>query len=403
MGRVDDLIDLEKTYCANNYLPIPVVLERSKGVWAWDVNGKKYLDMMSAYSAVSHGHSHPRIIKKLQEQSEKCCLVSRAYYTDTLGPLLKKLCEMTGFDRALPMNTGAEAVETALKAARRWGHMVKGIPDGQQEIIVAENNFHGRTTTIISFSSEPAYQKGFAPLTPGFKQVPFADVAALDAAIGPNTCAFLVEPVQGEAGIVVPYHDYLKQVRAVCHKHNIMMIVDEVQSGFGRTGKMFAFEHSGIRPDGMVLGKALGGGVLPISALVGTQELMGVFTPGSHGSTFGGNPLAAAVALEGLHVLEEEGLVENSARLGAHMQQRFHAFKSPLIQDIRGIGLWVGLEIDPKYASARQVCERLAEHGVLSKETHDVVVRIAPPLVITQEELDYGIDVIGEVLRSFEL
>ena len=325
-------IDLENRYSAHNYEPLPVVLARGKGAHLWDTSGRRYLDMMSAYSAASHGHGHPRILAALTAQAERLAVPSRAYYNDRLGPFLKELCELTGLDAALPMNTGAEAVETAIKAARRWGYRVKGIARDRAEIIVAAGNFHGRTTTIISFSTEPDYRDGFGPFTPGFRAVPFGDLAAVERAITPDTAAVLVEPIQGEAGIIVPPAGYLAGLRRICDAHRVLLILDEVQSGLGRTGAWFAFEHEGIRPDGVILGKALGGGVLPVSAFVATRELMDVFTPGSHGSTFGGNPLAAAVGLEALHVIREEGLVERSRDLGAHMLARLRAIDSPALK-----------------------------------------------------------------------
>ncbi len=395
-------IEREEKYCAHNYLPIPVVLVKGEGVWLWDEDGQKYLDMMSAYSAVSHGHGNPRLLKALTDQASKLAVTSRAYYTDKLGMFLEKICKLSGLDKALPMNTGAEAVETAIKAARRWGYEVKGIPDNQAEIIVAHGNFHGRTTTVISFSSEPDYKKHFGPFTPGFKEVPFDDLEAIEAAITPNTAALLIEPIQGEAGIIVPHDGYLKGLREICDKHNVLLILDEVQSGIGRTGKMFAFEHEDVRPDGLILGKALGGGMMPVSAVAGTEELMAVFNPGSHGSTFGGNPLACAVGLESLNILEEEDLVDNSEKLGEYMLNELRGINSPLIRDVRGRGLWVGVDFDPEKVMAREVCERLKQKGVLSKETHDTVVRFAPPLTITKDEIDHGISVLRAVIREIE-
>jgi ornithine--oxo-acid transaminase len=356
--------------------------------------------MMSAYSAASHGHGHPRILGALTAQAKRLAVPSRAYYSDRLGPFLEELCNITGLDAALPMNTGAEAVETAIKAARRWGYRVKGIARDRAEIIVAAGNFHGRTTTAISFSTEADYREDFGPFTPGFRAVPFGDLAAAERAITPDTAAVLVEPIQGEAGIIVPPKGWLAGVRALCDRHGVLLIVDEVQSGLGRTGTWFAFEHENVRPDGIIVGKALGGGVLPVSAFVGTREVMDVFTPGSHGSTFGGNPLAAAVGLEALKVIREEGLVERSRVLGAHMLERLRAIKSPALKAVRGLGLWVGAEINPEIASARTACERLMAKGVLSKETHDTVVRLAPPLVIAREDLDFALDRFEEVLRE---
>jgi ornithine--oxo-acid transaminase len=395
-------IDHESKFVAYNYKPLPVLLTRAEGVYAWDMEGKKYLDMMSAYSAVSFGHSNPRIVNVLIEQAKKLAMTSRAYHTDKLGPFMEKLCQVTGLDLALPMNTGAEAVETAIKAARQWGYMVKKIPENQAEIIVAEGNFHGRTTTIISFSTEPDYRKNFGPFTPGFKAVPFGDIEAIAKAITPNTCAVLFEPIQGEAGIKVPYDGFLRDLRKLCDDKNVLLIMDEVQSGLGRTGKMFAFQHENIMPDALILGKALGGGLLPVSALVGTKEVMGLFVPGSHGSTFGGNPLACAVGLEALTVMEEEDMVKNSATLGAYMLDQLRGMNSRLIREVRGKGLWIGVDFDPKYVSARTVCEKMMEKGVLSKETHETVVRFAPPLTITRAQIDEALTVVREVVRELE-
>jgi ornithine--oxo-acid transaminase len=385
-------IDLENRYSARNYEPLPVVLARGKGAHLWDTSGRRYVDMMSAYSAASHGHGHPRILATLKEQAERLAVPSRAYFNDRLGPFLEQLCK----------HTGAEAVETAVKAARRWGYRVKGIARDRAEIIVASGNFHGRTTTVISFSTEPEYRDGFGPFTPGFRAVAFGDLAAIERAITPDTAAVLIEPIQGEAGIVVPPAGFLAGLRRICDAHRVLLILDEVQSGLGRTGAWFAFQHEGIRPDGVILGKALGGGVLPVSAFVATREVMDVFTPGSHGSTFGGNPLAAAVGLEALHVIHEEGLVERSRVLGAHMLERLRAIASPALKHVRGRGLWVGADIDPAIASARDVCERLLDKGVLSKETHRTVVRLAPPLVIDRDDLDWALDRFEDVLRELD-
>jgi ornithine--oxo-acid transaminase len=395
-----DAVALERQFSAPNYHPLPVVLTRGEGAYLWDVEGRRYIDMMSAYSAVSHGHGHPRILAALEAQARRLAVPSRAYHNDRLGPFLEKLCALTGLDAALPMNSGAEAVETAIKAARRWGYRVKGIARDRAEIIVAEGNFHGRTTTIIGFSSEEAYRDGFGPFAPGFRAVKFGDLAAMERAITPETAAVLIEPIQGEAGIIVPPKGWLAGVRRLCDKHGVLLIVDEVQSGLGRTGAWFAFQHEQIRPDGLILGKALGGGVLPVSALVGTEELMGVFTPGSHGSTFGGNPLAAAVGLVALRVLEDEGLIERCRVLGEHMMARLRDLDLPAIKAVRGVGLLAGIELDPRYADARTVCEQLVEHGVLSKETHETVIRLAPPLVISQQDLDWALDRIAEVIGA---
>jgi ornithine--oxo-acid transaminase len=395
-------IELENRYSAHNYEPLPVVLARGQGAYLWDTAGRRYVDMMSAYSAASHGHAHPRILAALTAQANRLAVPSRAYYNDRLGPFLQELCKLTGLDAVLPMNTGAEAVETAVKAARRWGYRVKGVPSDRAEIIVASSNFHGRTTTVISFSTEADYRDGFGPFTPGFRAVPFGDLAAVEQAITPQTAAILIEPIQGEAGIIVPPAGWLAGLRRICDANRVLLILDEVQSGLGRTGAWFAFQHEGIRPDGLVLGKALGGGVLPVSALVGTRELMDVFTPGSHGSTFGGNPLAAAVGLEALRVIRDEGLVEKSRVLGNHMLRRLRAVASPALKEVRGRGLWVGAEIDPAVASAREVCERLLAKGVLSKDTHRTVVRLAPPLVIAPEDLDWALDRFAQVLHELD-
>ncbi len=392
-----DYIALERTVAAANYDPLPVVLREAKGVWATDTEGRRYLDMMSAYSAVSLGHGHPRILKAMAEQAAKLAVTSRAYHTELLGPFLERLVHVSGLDMALPMNTGAEAVETAIKAARRWGYARKKIARDQAEIIVANNNFHGRTTTIVGFSSDEDYREGFGPFSGGFKLVPFGDAGAVEKAITGNTCAVLIEPIQGEAGIVVPPEGYLKELRAICDRHNVLLILDEVQSGLGRTGRWFAHQHEGIRPDGLILGKALGGGVYPVSAFVGTREVMSVFNPGSHGSTFGGNPLAARIGLEALTVIEEEHLVERSAEMGAYLQDRLRAMRSNIVKDVRGKGLWVGVEVDPNVVSARAVCDALLENGILSKDTHGTVLRFAPPLTITRDEVDWGMERIERV------
>ena len=397
-----ETIAREQQFAARNYAPLPVVLERGHGEWLTDVDGKRYLDLMSAYSAVSHGHAHPRLVRALTEQAQRVAVTSRAYHTAALGPFLEKLTRLTGLDRALPANGGAESVETAIKAARRWGYQVKGIAADRAEIVVARGNFHGRSTTIVSFSTEDSYREGFGPFTPGFRHFDFGDLASLEAAITPNTAAVLIEPIQGEAGIVVPPDGFLRGVRALCDKHRVLMILDEIQSGLGRTGRWFAFQHEGVKPDGLILGKALGGGLLPVSCFVGTAELMDVFEPGSHGSTFGGNPHAAAVGLEALEVLEDEGLVARSAALGAHLLSRLRQIDSPIIRAVRGRGLWVGVDLDPAIVSARAVVDRLAEKGVLSKDTHETVIRFAPPLTISRAALDWGIDVFIETLREFE-
>jgi ornithine--oxo-acid transaminase len=395
-------LDLENQYCAHNYHPLPVELSRGEGVYVWDSQGKKYLDMMSAYSAVSHGHCNPRLVDALKRQAETLCIVSRAFYTDKLGPFLKLACEITGQDMALPMNTGAEAVETAVKAARRWGYESKGIEQDKAEIIVCTGNFHGRTTTIISFSDEAEYRKNFGPLTPGFKIVEYGDAEALEKMITPNTAAFLVEPIQGEGGIVIPPEGYLRKCAEICKKHNVLLIADEIQTGLGRTGKLLACDHENVVPDGLILGKALGGGILPVSMFLAKKEVMDIFVPGTHGSTFGGNPLAAAVGIEALKILIEDKLPERSMEMGNYMTGELRKLESPLISLIRGSGLFIGIEIDPAVGSAREICERLMDRGLLSKETHETVVRLAPPLVITREQIDWAVVQIKEVLQEMD-
>ncbi len=399
---MNTIIDLEEDYCAHNYQPLPVVLVHGEGVYLWDDEGQNYLDMMSAYSAVSHGHAHPRLVKTLIEQAQRLAVVSRAYYTDKLPQFLERICLLTNQDRALPMNTGAEAVETAIKAARKWAYKVKGIENDKADIITCAGNFHGRTIAIISFSSEAQYQDGFGPFPAGFKSIPFGDASALEAAITPNTAAFLVEPIQGEAGIIVPPDGYLAECAEICRKHNVLLICDEVQTGLGRTGEFLACQHDDVQPDGLILGKALGGGLLPISMFLARDDVMSVFNPGDHGSTFGGNPLAAAVAFEAISVLGEEKLPERSKELGAYFIEKLRSLDTPLIKDIRGRGLFIGMEIDPAKATARAVCEELLRNSILSKETHDTVVRFAPPLIITKEELDWAFERIKNVLETME-
>jgi ornithine--oxo-acid transaminase len=394
------LIDAERRHGAFNYDPLPVVMAHGEGVWLWDEHGRRYLDMLSAYSAVSHGHAHPRIVQALIAQAQRLAVTSRAVHTDKLPAFLQKLTQLTGLDRALPVNTGLEAVETGLKAARKWGYRVKGIAEGKAEIIACESNFHGRSITIVGFSSDPQYGDGFGPFAPGFKLVPFADAAALEAAITPSTAAFLVEPIQGEGGIVVPPEGYLAECARICRKHRVLLLVDEIQTGMGRTGKFLACEHESVRPDGLMLGKALGGGMLPVSAFIATNELMQVFRPGDHGSTFGGNPLAAAVGLEALDVLFEDRLIERSAELGAYLLQQLRTVKSPLIRDVRGKGLFVGVEVDPRRSSARAVVDKLLARGVLSKDTHGTVIRFAPPLVIARQEIDWGVEQVRAVFAE---
>lgn len=400
--KTQDFITLDTLVCPPTYAPLPVVLCKGEGVWLWDIEGKRYLDMMTAYSAVSFGHAHPRLLKTLTHQAKKLAMTSRAFYTDQLGPLIEKACKLSGFEMGIPMNTGAEAVETAIKVARRWGYEAKGIAEDHAEIIVAENNFHGRTTTIISFSTESEYRRDFGPFTPGFKAVPFNNTVALEKAITPNTCAFLVEPIQGEAGIIVPPKGYLKEVRRICTDKNVLLLLDEVQSGLGRTGKMFAFQHENIKPDGLILGKALGGGILPISLFLSRRDILSLMTPGSHGSTFGGNPLACAIAYEALSILEEDHLDERAAELGSYLLVRLKKIKSPLIKEVRGCGLWAGVDFHKHLVTAREVCERMCKKGVLSKDTHHTVVRFAPPLIITQEEIDFGLNIFEEVLKDIE-
>lgn len=391
-----ELIDLENQFGARNYRPLDVVIHKAEGVWVYDVEGKRYLDCLASYSAVNQGHCHPRILETLIEQAHKVTLTSRAFRNDQLPLLYRDLHALTGYDMALPMNSGAEAVETAIKAARKWGYTVKGIPDGQAEIIVCANNFHGRTTTIVSFSSDQQYRRGFGPFTPGFKMIPFGDAHALQAAITPNTCAFLVEPIQGEAGIIIPPDGFLRDAARLCRLNRVLLMCDEIQSGLGRTGKLFACMHEGFMPDVLIIGKALAGGFYPVSAVLASREVLGVFQPGDHGSTFGGNPLACAVARTALRVLVEEKLVERSAELGAYFLDRLKTLRSPDIREVRGRGLWIGIEL---LSPARPYCEALKEHGILCKETHEKVIRLAPPLVITRDEIDWAFTRIREVIE----
>jgi ornithine--oxo-acid transaminase len=393
-----ELIDLEDRYGAHNYRPLDVVLSRGEGVWVWDVEGNRYMDCLSAYSAVNQGHAHPRIRQALIEQAEKLPLTSRAFRHDQLGPYYQELCDLTGFDTVLPMNTGAEAVETALKAARKWGYDVKGVPDGQAEIIACENNFAGRTISLITFSSEPLYRDGFGPYTPGFKLIPYGDAAALEAAITPDTVAFIVEPIQGEGGVIVPPEGYLREVRALCTRHNVLMIADEIQTGLGRTGRLFACDHEGVRPDMVTIGKALSGGYYPVSAVLSRPEILDVFAPGSHGSTFGGNPLACAVGREALRVLIEEDMIENAAVMGEYFMDHLMEINSPHVKEIRGKGLMIGVELKPEAGGARRFCEALQERGILAKETHVNTIRFAPPLVITEADIDWAVERIRSVL-----
>ena len=393
-------IALENRYSAHNYAPLPVVLSSGRGVWLMDETGKHYLDMMSAYSAVSFGHSNPTLVAALTRQANRLAVTSRAFYTDQLGPFLQLLCEMTGQPKALPMNSGAEAVETALKAARKWGHKVKGIPDNSAEIIVCKGNFGGRTTTIIGFSSEPQYRDGFGPFPSGFVSIPFGDAAALEAAITPRTAAFLVEPIQGEGGIIVPPDGYLAACREICTRHNVLLICDEVQTGLGRTGKLLACDHENVVPDGLILGKALGGGLLPVSAFLAREDVMAVFTPGDHGSTFGGNPLAAAVGHAALSLLRDDHLAAAADRMGQRLQSGLRGMSHPAIRAVRGKGLLIGMELDPAIISARAFCEILLGLGMLSKDTHETVVRFAPPLTISAGEIDTGLNIIRKAFEA---
>jgi ornithine--oxo-acid transaminase len=393
-----EFVRLEETYGAHNYHPLDVVISRARGVWVWDVEGNKYLDFLAAYSAMNQGHCHPRIVAALKEQAERLTLTSRAFRNDQLGPLCAELCELTGFSRFLPMNTGAEAVETAIKAARKWAHTVKGVPDDKGEILVFEGNFHGRTTTIVGFSSEEQYRDGFGPFTPGFRLLPYGNARAVESAINRETVAILVEPIQGENGIVVPPAGYLRRLRELATANRVLLVLDEIQSGLGRTGKLFCYEHEGIRPDIVVIGKALGGGCVPVSGILADDEVMGVFKPGDHGSTFGGSPLACAVAHAALRTLVEEGMIANSAGLGDYFIQRLRAMKSPHIKEVRGKGLWIGVELAPEAGGARQFCEALQRQGLLCKETHVNTIRFAPPLVITREEIDWALERISNVL-----
>lgn len=391
---------LEATYGARNYAPLPVVLVRAEGVHVWDEDGKEYIDMLGAYSAVSHGHCHPRLVAALVEQAGRMDVISRAFLSDRLGEFLEMACRMTGMPRALPMNTGAEAVETALKAARKWAYTVKGVADGAAEIIVCEGNFHGRTIAITGFSSTDQYRAGFGPFAPGFKPVPFGDAAALEAAVGPNTAAFLVEPIQGEGGVVVPPEGYLAESAEICRANNVLLMCDEIQTGLGRTGRLLASDHEGVRPDGLMLGKALGGGLVPVSMFLARDDVMDVFTPGDHGSTFGGYPLAAAVGYEALKVLEEERLVDRSARLGKYMLDKLAALRHPAIRDVRGRGLLAGVEFDPAQFSAGTICRELLHRGVLSKDTLRNTVRFAPPLVVEKPEIDQAVAALAGVLTK---
>lgn len=393
-----DFIDLEKQYGANNYKPLNVVLERGEGIWVWDIEGRRYLDFLSAYSAVNQGHAHPRILNAMIEQARRLPLTSRAFRNDQLPLLARQLCELSGYEKMLPMNSGAEAVESALKLARKWGYKVKGVPDNQAEIIACTGNFQGRTISIITFSDEPQYRDGFGPFTPGFKLVPYGDADALEAAVTPNTVAFSVEPIQGEGGVIVPPAGYLKRVREICTRHNVLLIADEIQTGLGRSGKLFASEWEGVRPDMITVGKALSGGFYPVSAVLADHEIMDMLKPGDHGSTFGGNPLGAAVAQAALAVLIDEGLIENAREQGDYLIGRLQRIESPHIKEVRGRGLLIGVELFPEAGGARRFCEALMERGLLCKETHDNVIRFAPPLVIQRQDIDWALEHIEAVL-----
>ncbi|MCJ7612667.1 MAG: ornithine--oxo-acid transaminase [Candidatus Aminicenantes bacterium] len=400
--ETQDYIRIENQYGARNYHPLDVVIDKAKGIWVWDVDGKKYLDFLSAYSAVNQGHCHPRIVKALQTQAKRLTLTSRAFRNDQWPLLAKELCDLTGYEVVLPMNSGAEAVETALKLARKWAYQKKGVAQDQAEIIACSNNFHGRTISIVGFSTEPLYRKDFGPFTPGFPVIPFADIAALEAAITPNTAAFLVEPIQAEAGILIPPPGYLKQAREICAQKNVLFIADEIQTGLGRTGKLLACEHEGLKPDMAIIGKSLGGGCYPISAVLSTWEIMGVFKPGEHGSTFGGNPLGCAVAREALKVTLEEKMIDNAAAMGQYFLEKLKAVRSRHIQEVRGRGLLIGVELKPEAGGARRFCEALKDEGLLCKETHDNVIRFAPPLIIREKELNWALKRIKKVFRNLK-
>ena len=398
--KSESLIAMESTYGAHNYHPLDVVLCKGEGTYVWDVEGNRYMDFLAAYSAVNQGHNHPKIVDALVKQASELALTSRAFRNDKFPPLLKKINELTGFDKALLMNSGAEAVETAIKASRKWGYEKKGIEANKAEIITFGGNFHGRTTTIVGFSDDPGANGGFGPFTPGFIQVPYGDLAGVKAAANANTCSILVEPIQGEGGVVIPPEGFLQGLRALCDEQNILLIVDKIQSGLGRTGEMFAYEHAGIRPDGVTIGKALSGGLYPVSAFLADDALMDVFQPGNHGSTYGGNPLACAVATAALDVLVEENLVAKSAELGEYLIKAVRAIKSPHIKEVRGSGLWIGIELHAKAGGARRFCERFQEEGMLCKETHEHTIRLAPPLVVTKEQLDWALERLAKVLNE---
>jgi ornithine--oxo-acid transaminase len=399
--NTQDYIALENQYNAHNYKPLDVVLTRGEGIWVWDVDGNRYMDFLSAYSAVNQGHAHPRILKVLVEQAARLPLTSRAFRNDQLPLLARELCQLTGFEMMLPMNSGAEAVETALKTARKWGYEVKGVPANQAEIITCAGNFHGRTISIVGFSTEAQYQNGFGPFTPGFKTIPYGDADALEATITPNTVALMVEPIQGEGGVIIPAEGYLKRVREICDQHHVLLILDEIQTGLGRTGQLMAADWEQVKADMVTIGKALSGGFYPVSAVLSSREILGVLKPGDHGSTFGGNPLASAVARESLKVLVEEGLIENAREMGDYLKGRLERIESDHIQEVRGRGLMIGVELRPEAGGARRFAEMLKQKGLLCKETHEHVLRFAPPLVITREEIDEALEPIEEVLRKF--
>jgi ornithine--oxo-acid transaminase len=397
-ASTDRLIEQAETWSAHNYHPLPVVLVRGEGVWVYDPAGKRYMDMLSAYSALNQGHRHPKIVQALKEQADKITLTSRAFHNELFGPFCEKLCRLAGMEMALVMNSGAEAVETAVKTARKWGYRTKGIPADRAEIIVCNDNFHGRTTTIVGFSSEPQYKEDFGPFTPGFRLIPYGDLKALEAAINPNTAAFLVEPIQGEAGILIPPEGFMKAAAELCRKNRVLLVADEIQTGFGRTGRMFCCDRDGVKPDLYVVGKALGGGFLPVSAVIGGKETLGLFRPGDHGSTFGGNPLACAVGIAALDVLTGERLAERAEEMGNDFMKRLRDLKSPRVKEVRGRGLLIGVHIKDEHGTARPYCEKLMGLGLLAKETHGQVIRFAPPLVITREETDWAMERIAQVL-----
>jgi ornithine--oxo-acid transaminase len=398
--KTNELIGLEDRFGAKNYNPLDVILCKGKGIWVWDVEGKKYMDFLSAYSAVNQGHCHPKIHQVLLEQSKKLTLTSRAFRNDQLAFFYKELCDLTQSHKVLPMNTGAEAVETAIKTVRKWGYETKGIPSDKAEIIVCDNNFHGRTLTIISFSSDENARQHFGPFTPGFKSIPFGDADALENTITKNTAAFMVEPIQGEAGVIIPPDGYLRKVREICTKNSVVLILDEIQTGLGRTGKLLAEEHEGIQSDLTLIGKALSGGFYPVSAVLSNEAVLGVLNPGQHGSTFGGNPLACAIARTALKVLVEEGLIENAASMGTYFLESLKQISNPYIKEVRGKGLMIGLEFYPEAGSARQYCEKLKKNGLLCKETHDHIIRFAPPLVITKDQIEWALEIISSVLNT---